>query len=318
LKLGDIYRRVIETGIKNDPRSKRGAEKTLEKNKRKYRSLRGARKAAFDKDSLVNPYSDTRILYGDKDKDVNTIMVGIDIETPELLMADRLNQTGRRVDLMMSHHPGGRALCELHKVMGLQTDQLKRLGISAEIADDFMGERIAEVARKLHSRNCMRNIDAARILDIPFMCVHTAADNMVASFLQKLMDRKRPKRLGAVIDVLQGIYEYQQGSSVGAGPQILIGDRKRPAGRIFVDMTGGTEGSKRAFSRLSQIGIGTLVCMHLSEEHYKAAKKEHINIIIAGHISSDNIGINLMLDELSRLEAFTIIQCSGFRRFSRV
>ncbi|MBL7068459.1 MAG: NGG1p interacting factor NIF3 [Candidatus Omnitrophica bacterium] len=318
MKLGNLYKRIIGIGMRNDPRSRRGAEKVLRKSKKEYRSLRGARKAAFDKDSLVNPYSDTRILYGDKDKDINTIMVGIDIETPELLMADRFNQTDRRVDLVMSHHPGGRALCELHKVMGLQTDQLKSLGISGETADEFMGERIAEVARKLHSRNCMRNIDAARMLDIPFMCVHTAADNMVTSFLQNLLDKKKPKTLGAIVDILEGIYEYKEGASAGAGPEMLIGDRKRPAGRIFVDMTGGTEGSKRAFSRLSQIGIGTIISMHLSEEHYKAAKKEHINIIIAGHIASDNVGLNLILDELVKIEGFNIIQCSGFRRFSRI
>ena len=40
-----------------------------------------------------------------------------------------------------------------------------------------------------------------------------------------------------------------------AGPNILIGSKERRTGKIFVDMTGGTGGSKDAFERLSQAGV---------------------------------------------------------------
>jgi hypothetical protein len=57
--------------------------------------------------------------------------------------------------------------------------------------------------------------------------------------------------------------------------------------------------------------------MHLSEEHFKKAQPEHINVVIAGHIASDNLGLNLMLDELSKTEKLKITACSGFRRVER-
>jgi len=82
-------------------------------------------------------------------------------------------------------------------------------------------------------------------------------------------------------------------------------------------MTGGTEGPKKIFPRLSQAGVGTIVAMHLSEEHYKHAKGEHINVVIAGHIASDNLGLNLLLDEIEKKEKLNIIQCSGFVRVRR-
>jgi len=41
--------------------------------------------------------------------------------------------------------------------------------------------------------------------------------------------------------------------------------------------------------------------MHLSEEHFKNAKDEQINIVIAGHIASDTLGLNLLLDELEKI-----------------
>jgi putative NIF3 family GTP cyclohydrolase 1 type 2 len=82
-------------------------------------------------------------------------------------------------------------------------------------------------------------------------------------------------------------------------------------------MTGGTEGSKDIFKKLSEAGVSTIVCMHLSEEHFKKAQEERMNVVIAGHIASDNVGLNIMLDEISKKEKFNILTCSGFERFSR-
>ncbi len=318
MKLGELYRHVVKTGMKHDPRKKKEVRAALERSRKEYRKLKGRRKVSFDTESLCNPYCDSRILYGDEERDIKSVMVGIDIETAELLLAERLGRKGMPIDLVMSHHPWGRGYANLYKVMHLQTDLLKALGLSGEVADDFMGQRISKVERGVHARNCMRPIDTARLLDQAFMCVHTAADNMVCTYLQKMFDGKKPGTVGAIMNMLESMPEYADGARVGIGPKILLGDRKKKAGRVYVDMTGGTEGSNRLFGRLSQLGIGTVVGMHFSEEHYKAAKTEYINVVIAGHIPSDNVGLNLMLDEIVRKEELNIVPCSGFTRHSRI
>ena len=38
--------------------------------------------------------------------------------------------------------------------------------------------------------------------------------------------------------------------------------------------------------------------MHLSEEHFAKVKENNINVVIAGHISSDNLGVKLLLDNI--------------------
>jgi putative NIF3 family GTP cyclohydrolase 1 type 2 len=149
------------------------------------------------------------------------------------------------------------------------------------------------------------------------MCVHTPADNHVTDYLQKFLNRKKPKTLKNVIDALGTIPEYRDAARKNASPFIMIGKEKDNAGKIVVDMTGGTEGSRRVFPRLSQAGVNTLVGMHFSEQHFKSAQKEHINIIIAGHISSDTLGLNLLLDRLCKEDDFEIIPCSGFVRIKR-
>lgn len=201
--------------------------------------------------------------------------------------------------------------------MGMQADILKRAGIPYDVGKDLLKERIAEVARGISAVNHMRSVDVARLLDIPYMCAHTPADNHVTEYLQKYLDGRRPKTLKNLIDILEAIPEYSTAAKKNAGPFIMIGEEKDKAGKIVVEMTGGTEGSQRVFPRLSQAGVKTIVGMHFSEKHFKSAQKEHINIVIAGHISSDNLGLNLLLDSLCKKDDFEIISCSGFVRVKR-
>lgn len=318
MKLIDIYRIAVRKGMGKDPRTKKEIDKELAGAKREFRKLKGVDKKAFDRERFVNPYADTRILYGNPNTNVKTAMVGIDMEGPEILTADRLNQHGiEPVDLIIAHHPEGAAWAGFHDVMRLQVAVLHKLGIPLDIGNDLLKERMAEVERAVAPANHSRSVDITRLLEIPYMCIHTPADNHVASYLQGMFDKAGPKKLSQVAAMLKTIPEYADGLKKKSGPKILIGDPDKPAGKVFVDMTGGTEGPKKIFPRLSQAGVGTIVAMHLSEEHFKHAKGEHINVVIAGHIASDTLGLNLLLDEIEKIESVKIIPCSGFVRIKR-
>lgn len=318
MKLIDLYNHAIKKGISKDPRSASELRKEFNKARREYGRLRGPDKAAFDTERFANPYSDTRILYGDPDTEVKSIIVGIDMEAPEVIATERLIARGRQIDLIMAHHPEGSAWANLYDVMKLQVAMLVKFGIQRDVAEAMLKDRMGEVERGVAPANHQRSVDIARLLDIPYMCCHTPADNHVASYLQNMFDRRKPAKLSDVVNMLKTVPEYADGLKKGAGPRILIGEAKKKAGRIFVDMTGGTEGPKRIFPRLSQAGVGTVVCMHLSEEHFRLAKDEHINVVIAGHIASDALGLNLLIDGIQKIDRdIEIIPCSGFLRVKR-
>ncbi|HBR14758.1 MAG TPA: NGG1p interacting factor NIF3 [Candidatus Omnitrophica bacterium] len=317
MKLKDIHSLFVREGIKTDLRRKSQIQKSLLDKNKQYRKQKVSLKKLFDIEDLRNPYPDTRILYGDRNLEVRRLLVGIDIEIGELLLADQLSQKGKKIDLVLAHHPEGTALAGLSEVMSLQTDVLKNLGVEPHVADDLMKKRITEVSRRLHGGNHMRIVDAARLLSMPLMCCHTPADNHVAIYLQKLVDRKKPKSLQYLIDLLLKEPEYREAMKNKAGPKIIVGNPTDSAGRTFVDMTGGTEGSKDIFGRLSQLGIKTLLGMHLSETHFEKVKSEFIQVVLAGHIASDNLGMNLLLDKLEKTTQLDIVECSGFRRVRR-
>ncbi len=164
----------------------------------------------FDIESLENPYSDSRILFGTGEEEVKTIIAGIDMEVGEVVLAHTLRSNGTPVDLILAHHPEGGAYARLFAVMHMQADILGRFGVPINIAESLLERRIKEVERKLMPVNHTRAVDAARLLNIPFMCLHTPADNMVATYLQKLFDEKKPYNLEDVIDLLLEIPEYRE------------------------------------------------------------------------------------------------------------
>jgi putative NIF3 family GTP cyclohydrolase 1 type 2 len=201
----------------------------------------------------------------------------------------------------------------------MQIDILNKQGIPINITEKIVSDRIKEVQRGIIAQNNERVYDAAKLLNIPLMTAHSVADNHVTTFLQKEIDTLSPIYLKEIIELLNNHPEYQHASKIGHAPFILNGSNHSRCGKIFVDMTGGTEGPLDSFEKLEAAGVGTMVLMHLSSRGIREAERYHLNIILAGHISSDNFGLNLLLDKLENksLENFEFIECSGFRRFRR-
>jgi len=318
MKLREFYDSAIKKAIKEDPRPKGAVEDDLKEAGRVYKKLKGIEKTAFDQEKLKYPYADSRILFGLDKREIKTVLVGIDIDVQEILLADRLSEKGTKIDLVLSHHPSGRAFAQLDEVMSLQCGIWESHGFSEKIAKNVMRGRKDEVRRSVISRNHMRAVDAAILLNIPFMCLHTAADNCVATYLQKIFNKQKPRRLKDILNILRRVPEYRYAmKTTGVAPHILVGKEKDEAGKVFVDMTGGTNPPDGVYSRFSQSGIGTIVGMHVNESGHKAAKKEFLNYVIAGHMASDMLGMNLLLDAVNNKNNLNIITCSGFKRMKR-
>lgn len=298
-------------GIDADFRTNEYVAKLLERRKAKFEKLSEKQKEEFDQESLANPYSDTRILHVAEGREVKKILAGIDIESAEILLAKELG-----VDLVVAHHPMGRALGDLHEVMELQADIFHQYGVPINVGEGMLKERISEVARGFNPRNLWKTIDVAKILGVNLMCFHTASDNISAQVVREKLDKANPERVEEIMDALKEIPEYQEAISRGVGPRIFAGSPENRCGRILVDMTGGTEGPLKLYEKLSQAGIGTIVGMHVSEDHKKEAEAANINVVIAGHMSSDSIGMNIVLDEAEK-QGVEIISCGGMFRVSR-
>jgi putative NIF3 family GTP cyclohydrolase 1 type 2 len=318
MKLERLYKKAIEIGIDNDLRGKQEIKKILKEEQEKYKSLKKEEVEYYDKDHLFNPFSDTRILNGQLNTDIKKVIVGIDMEVGEVLLTHTLNKDkNQKIDLIIAHHPEGYALAQLSDVMKLQADLLAAYGVTISVAEQLMEKRIGELERRLMPVNHSRAVDAARILGISMMCIHTPADNCVTNHLKKRFEKEQPYKLKNVMEMLKKIPEYKRSAKMQSPPKVVSGSENNKCGKIYVDMTGGTEGSKEIFEKFATSGVSTLVCMHISEEHLKNAKKASLNIVIAGHISSDVLGLNLLFDEMEKEEKLKFVSVSGFERIRR-
>ena len=57
--------------------------------------------------------------------------------------------------------------------------------------------------------------------------------------------------------------------------------------------------------------------MEVKEEYRKEAEKYHINVVIAGHMASDSLAMNLFLDQLEK-KGIKVVPCSGLIRIKRI
>jgi hypothetical protein len=316
VKLREIYETAVRMGIDADPRGREGVEEFLARTKRRHDTLPDHLKDLADPEELTNPYSDTRIYVGDPETEVTMLLGGIDMNTGEILLADRLRQKGTPIDAVYTHHPEGRGLTRLESVMEVQADIWATMGVPIQAGEKFIGERMDEIRHRMMPVNYDQAIDAARLLDVPFFSAHTPTDNMVTRFLTDLLAEREPKHVEDIQKVLLELPEYRRAAQQGAGPHIGKSGPTARAGKIWVDMTGGTEGPKESIAKLADAGVGTIVQMHMSPDLRKEAEKNNIHIVIAGHMSSDSLGINLFLDELQRRGVHTI-PTSGLIRVQR-
>ncbi len=316
MNVKQVFETGLKMGIDSDPRGAKLVKKYLDTVKKDFEEMKPEEQKYFDKTLFTNPYPDSLIHYADEKASVKRVMAGIDIGGSEVILASQMNERGKAVDLVIAHHPIGKALADLHCVMDMTVDIYELLGMPVHTAEKVMEERVKEVGRGTHPINHFQIVDIARLLKVNLINTHTFTDNLVDKFIREYLDKKGPENLGDIVKVLMELPEYQEGKRRGAGPRIVNGSPKHRVGKILVEMTGGTNPSHKVYESLSRAGISTIVGMHMRDESMFKANDNSMNVVIAGHMTSDSLGMNLFLDELEKKDV-EIIACGGLIRVSR-
>lgn len=316
MKVKDIFALGLKMGIAADPRGEKTVKDSLVETKKSYEDLKPTDKEYFDKEKFSNPYPDSRIHLDDGKTEVKRVLAGIDIGAGEILLASQLNERGKKIDLVIGHHPVGKALAELHEVMDMFVEVYVRFGLPVHVAEKIMEERTREVGRGVHASNHFQMIDIAKSLQINLINTHTITDNLVSRFLRNHLEKKNPERLSDLLKALLEIPEYREAKMRGAGPKLFAGSPNHRVGKFLLEMTGGTNPSQKVYQELSRAGVSTIVGMHMRDDSRERANEHHMNVVVAGHISSDSLGMNLFLDELEK-QGVEVIPCGGLIRVNR-
>ena len=219
---------------------------------------------------------------------IKKVLFGVDMDTAEILLAKELGY-----DCVVSHHPRN-THTDMLEVLNDHMRKLEALGVPRNKTQKMLAERKGELSYGQHVSNSRRSESAAKLLGMPYMCIHTPTDVIGEAIVQKHLDAKftgKPETtLQDVVDALEELPEYKNSLRK---PVIRVGGKNDYAGKIYVLMSGLTGPGPKITKEYFEAGVGTLILMHIPESDVKAVKEQAIgNVIVAGHMSSDSIGIN--------------------------
>jgi len=261
---------------------------------------------ALDLANLKEKPHDTDVIV--TGKDIKKVLIGIDMETPELLLAKQLG-----FDCVVSHHPkADSCVVDFAKVMDFQIDRMVKAGVPINKAQKALKKQQQSIDLGRHASNYDRISSAARLMNMPYLNIHIPADFITEEIVQSKLDtifENNPKiKLKDIIQELNS-WEYYKGKI--AQPVIRVGSNEDYTGKIEVLMAGGTNGGVDVYKSYFEAGVGTIIAMHVPEDVKKAVIEQNIgNIIIAPHMPSDSIGL-LEIVKTWRKEGFDVTCMSG-------
>jgi len=226
-------------------------------------------------------------------KNIKKVLMGVDMETAELMLAQQLGY-----DCVVSHHPKNTNAAMLDLLHG-HINKLEALGVPKNKSQKLLEERKDELSYGQHSSNSRRSESAAKLLNMPFISLHTPADVISEFTVQEFLDSKfKDKPDTTVQEVVEALEEIDEYKNSTRKPVIRAGSKDSFAGKIYVLMSGLTGPGPKITKEYFEAGVGTLVLMHIPEKDAKEVKEQSIgNIIVAGHMPSDSVGLNKIAEK---------------------
>lgn len=306
-----------------DVRGRAALERQMAAAREEYEALPAWQRPFFDQERCRNPFGDVRIAYSPRDSaevELETILLGINIGVPELLLADRLRERGQRIDAVIAHHTTniGVAPSLVQDFMPVAIDFLVGEGVPREDAERCITASMAEKQDALEDSHRI-GPDTARLLGFPLACIHTPCDYYIGEGMRPVLAAAAPETAGDVVRALMAIPEVQGAARIsGALPRIMSGAPDWPVQRTLLKFGGGYILPPEAYALLGQAGVQAVVQIGCTPAHARVAEEARVAIIRVPHAACDNIGINLLLDEVERRHGpLDVVPCHTFERIRR-
>ncbi|MEW5826460.1 MAG: Nif3-like dinuclear metal center hexameric protein [Candidatus Bipolaricaulota bacterium] len=238
---------------------------------------------------------------------IRRVLVGIDLRAPELLAARELG-----FDAVIAHHPVGLATLGFHRVLERHIGQMIEAGVPEAVAREVMAETIEARRRADASANFDHDPSIARLLDMPYLNIHTPLDELGRRRLAAVAATVSPEaRVGQLIDALCAAFGELRNAPTPIEP--VVGTRSDRVGRVVVSHGAGTNGGAAVARAYFQHGVDTVIYIHCRPEEARRLEQDAApgkTLLVTGHMASDSIGINPYVARL-REEGLEVTTASG-------
>jgi hypothetical protein len=235
-------------------------------------------------------------------KNIGRFIFAMDVNVGLLHMAKQMG-----FDAVVGHHPCG-ILLHRGEVYRRHIDILGMHGVPRERSMAALSDSIDTVVRRMENarfrmlhhecpNQTVLEVDAARMLQLPFMNIHNPFDEAGRRILQSKIDETAAKtphwKLKDVLALIEDLPEASYAKEAyGINPRIFTGDPEAEASRV-VFVHGALSAPHPAIIRFYwQNGFRTVVALHGEFEHLENLRKEREgNLILTGHFLGDSIGM---------------------------
>jgi len=235
-------------------------------------------------------------------ENIKRFIFAMDVNVGLLHMAKQMG-----FDAVVGHHPCG-VLLYRGEVYRRHLDLLEMHGIPREKSTAALAESIDAIVRRMENhrfrmlhQECpnqtVLEVDAARMLNLPFMNIHNPFDEAGRRILQFKIDAAAAKnphwKLKDVLALIENLPEARYAKEVyGISPRLFIGDPETEASKV-VFVHGALSAPHPAIIRFYwQNGFKTVVVLHGEFETLEKLRVENQgNLILTGHFLGDSIGM---------------------------
>ncbi len=257
----------------------------------------------------------------DTGRPLNKVMASINATTGDLALAKSLGCDG-----FVLHHPlAGSSRREFHRVLERMIELLVMHGVPEKSARQATRSLRRRLRYNDHASDWDHLASAARHLDISLFNVHLAADELGRRVMAEgVRDLDDEATVEDVIDALREVPELAAPDNeilhVPEGPS-------GRAGRIAIMHAGGTNGGAEVAEALFDTTLNhtdgpvrTVVYIHLSGDdarklEERAARGEPGTVVVTGHLASDAIGMNILIDAVEKELGIEILRHGGLTPF---
>lgn len=226
--------------------------------------------------------------------DIRKVLISIDITVSELILAKNLG-----CDCVVAHHPLGEAIINFHRVLTRHKSLMVQNGVPETIAEEAVSRLIQRIEVRNHAANYSQVVEAARQMKMPLLNIHLPLDEVGRRKMDEVTPKNRNIKVKDIITSLKRIPEFQRARTE---IKLRLGDHESEAYPYAIVHGAGTNGGYPVAKAYFENGVSTIAYIHIDPEELRRLREEKIkgNLIVTGHIASDSIGINVLIESLRK------------------
>jgi hypothetical protein len=171
-------------------------------------------------------------------------------------------------------------------------------GVPENEAKAAVHKKLSNLEISNHRNNYGHAVDIARQLQMPYMNIHMPLDEVGRQRMAETISDHTDSK-STLVDVISTLNSLGEFRNAETAIKIRIGQPNNLAGSIVVSHGAGTNGGVDIARVYYKYGVDTLLYIHISPADLSILRSDiQGNLIITGHVASDSVGINPLIQEL--------------------